>query len=248
MVVFSGILVAKPAVIEQEEIDAQVLCLAKERDELLLIKIEIGVLPVVEQSHAVVLCLVELVAHHPSLEPATAFAYPVCGKGEEEIRCTEGFSLPKQIGGRIVVDAAHDAQDVLVVHFEGEAEVARPSERSHQNTSLVLANRSTQTDLEEGLRHHVGTSTQAAIDHLLAELQLLVLHLHLLCPVASKLCEVILGSLEIEHRRGIAAQINLALFLLLYLCPLLDDVLLGEYHPLARLPLSPHPFGWDDRR
>ena len=24
--------------------------------------------------------------------------------------------------------------------------------------------------------------------------------------------------------------------------------LIGEYHPLAKLPLSPHPFGWDDRR
>ena len=22
----------------------------------------------------------------------------------------------------------------------------------------------------------------------------------------------------------------------------------GDYHPLARLPLSPHPFGWDDKR
>lgn len=24
--------------------------------------------------------------------------------------------------------------------------------------------------------------------------------------------------------------------------------LVGDYHPLAKLPLSPHPFGWDDRR
>jgi UDP-N-acetyl-2-amino-2-deoxyglucuronate dehydrogenase len=24
--------------------------------------------------------------------------------------------------------------------------------------------------------------------------------------------------------------------------------LVGDYHPLAKLPLSPHPFGWDERR
>ena len=24
--------------------------------------------------------------------------------------------------------------------------------------------------------------------------------------------------------------------------------LVGDYHPLAKLPLSHHPFGWDDRR
>jgi len=24
--------------------------------------------------------------------------------------------------------------------------------------------------------------------------------------------------------------------------------LVGDYHPLAKLPLSPHPFGWDEKR
>ena len=24
--------------------------------------------------------------------------------------------------------------------------------------------------------------------------------------------------------------------------------LVGDYHPLAKLPLAPHPFGWDEKR
>jgi hypothetical protein len=24
--------------------------------------------------------------------------------------------------------------------------------------------------------------------------------------------------------------------------------LVGDYHPLAKLPLIPHPFGWDEKR
>ena len=127
-----------------------------------------------------------------------------------------------------MVDTTDDTQNVLVIYLEGEAEVTCPTQRSHKDSPLVLAHRFPQTYLEERLCHQVGTGAQTAVNDFLTELQLLTQHLHFLGPIASKLGEIVTRSLEVEHRRSIATQIDFALLLLLNLCPLLDDVLLRK--------------------
>ena len=128
-----------------------------------------------------------------------------------------------------MVDAAYDTEDVLIVHFEGEAEVARPAQCAHEDGAFILADRPAQANLEERLSHEICPGPQAAVDNFLAEHQLLRLHLHLLCPVACELGQVVVGRLKVEHRRGIAAEIDFSLLLVTYLCPLLNDILLREH-------------------
>ena len=126
MVVLARVLVAEPTIIKQEEVDAQVLCLAEKLHKLLLVEVEVSVLPVVEKRHSVILSLVKLVVHHPTLEATTSFASSF-GKREEEISRSKSLALRQKIGRSIVIDAAHDSKNMLIVHFEGEAEVACPA-------------------------------------------------------------------------------------------------------------------------
>ena len=227
LVVAAGILVAEPSVVEQEQIDTQRLGFAEEVGKFLLIEVEICVLPVVEQRHAVLGAHVELVVQGPALETSASLAYALGGEGKIEVGRAEHLATRQEIARGVGVYTRDDAQCTVVVHLEGEAEVARPSKCSHEHASLLLAGGAVQSDFEEGLCKHRGTGAEAGVDDLLAILELLAAHLHLACPVAGKLGEVIGSFLKVEHRRIVAAQVNLPFLVVLDFAPLAYDVLVG---------------------
>ena len=138
-----------------------------------------------------------------------------------------GFQL---ILGRIRIDGRNDTQVAYVVHFERKAEVSGPSDCSHQYFSFVFISRLVQSDFEERLHVHGCTAAQFRIQDFLARLKLLGTHLHFFCPVAAELCQVITGTVEVKHGRGISPQSDRFLFLMFDFAPGLDDVFFGVCH------------------
>ena len=65
--------VCKPAVVEQEQVHTEAACLFHEVGKNLLVEVEGGVLPVVEQRHACALAVFEAVVSRPFMDASTTF-------------------------------------------------------------------------------------------------------------------------------------------------------------------------------
>ena len=70
MVVLARILVGKPSVVEQEHVHTQVFGILHQLSKALLVEVEARVLPVVEQSEAVVHAHVHLILACPVVQVA----------------------------------------------------------------------------------------------------------------------------------------------------------------------------------
>ena len=229
-VVGTRIFVAEPSVIEQEQIDAKVACFVKERCELGLIEVEEGVLPVVEQSHTVLLALEQLMIERPACETAAALTHSFGAEGKYEFGSDKHLAALQTIERRVGIDTAQNAQRTVMVHLKRKSEITGPGYCTHEHSTLVLACRSIEAQFEERLHSHGRTCAEAAVEYLLTVVELRVLHLHLLRPVAAEFCQIILLTLEIEHGRSVARKIHSALLVVAYLGPLLYDVLLCISH------------------
>ena len=126
-VVLAGIFVGKPAVVEQEEIHAQVLGILHQLGQRLLVEVEARVLPVVEEREASLHALVHLILARPVVEVARSLAHTMVAQGEDKLGRGEDLASLELIVGGVGVDGGQHTEHPHIVHLKGEAEVARPS-------------------------------------------------------------------------------------------------------------------------
>src|SRR5579863_2239419 len=84
MVAVARILVPEPAVIQQEKIDPQQPGLVEEAVELLLVKIELGCFPVVEEGIPAAVAIQYAAISCPAVEVAAGRAFPFGGVSKNE--------------------------------------------------------------------------------------------------------------------------------------------------------------------
>ena len=230
MVILARVLVGKPSVIEQEHIHSQILCILHQFSQTLLVEVESGVLPVVEQGHSVARTHVHLIQSGPVVQVARSLSHSILTHREDELRSGEHLSRLQFVVRSIRVDSRNHTQRSHVIHLEGEAEVACPSYCTQHHTSLILSGRRVESQFEERLLLHGSTCTQFRIHYLLARDQLGCLRLTLLGPVAVVGGHKILRALEVEHCRGVAPQRDGCLLLVRHLAPCLYHALLRVSH------------------
>ena len=89
IVILARIFVAKPSVIKQEHIYAEVFGFTEKFGQFLFIKVKIGILPVVEEGHTVFISLVKLVIECPSLKITATLSGTILTQGEDKVWGTE---------------------------------------------------------------------------------------------------------------------------------------------------------------
>ena len=224
------VLVAEPSVVEQEHVHAQFHGVVHQADQFVLVEVESRGFPVVQQGHAVALPVLELVFAGPVVEVAAGLSASAVAVGEVEVRRAEGLALGQLVFREIRVDAGDDAQVFLVVHLEGETEVAGPAQRAEDDFPFVLRRLFVEREDEHGRGEHVGARTQLGVEHLLAEVERRGAHGRLINPVAGELGEVVGRTAEVEHGGSVAFQLERFLLLVADFGEGLDDVLLRVGH------------------
>ena len=227
MVAAAGILVAKPAVVEQEHVHTQAHGIVHQAHQLLLVEVKEGGFPVVEQGHAVALAVFQAVLTCPAVQVAAGLATSLCAQREDEVGCDKSLAGLQLVGREVGIDARNQAQTVVLVHIEGEAVVACPCQGAHQHIACGLGRLTAQRELEERGHEHAGATAQLGVEHLLAKVQLALAHIHLVGPVAAELGEPVLATVERQQTRGIVVKCHSTLLAVDNLAVRYNDILVG---------------------
>ena len=227
-VVVPRMLVAEPSVVEQEHVHAEFRRVVHERREFFFVEVEIGCLPVVEQRHAVLAAVFELVAARPVVQAAACASGSPGAEGEDEFRRAEDFMGTQGVFRREGVDAGEDAQAVVLVHFEGEPEIARPCQRAQKHLPFGFGHRAVEGYGEQRRAEHVGPRAERRIEYLLAEVEPALALVDLVRPVSGKFGQVVAPGSEAKHRRCVFVQGDGFALVVYDLGPALDDVLAFE--------------------
>ena len=199
----AGMFVAEPTVVEQEHIHTECRRVVHDCCEFLLIEIEIGRFPVVQQCHPIFRAVFELVAAGPVVHAAACAACPFGAEGEDEFRCPENLSRLQGVFRCIGINAGQDAQIVVLVYFESETEIAGPSQCAQQDLSFGFGHRIVERHGEQRRAEHVGPGAERRVEDFFAEVEPAFGHIGFMGPVACEFGEVVAFGSEVEHRRGI---------------------------------------------
>ena len=226
MVVLARILVGKPTIIKQEHIYTQVLGILHQLSKTLLVEVEAGILPVVQERKAIFHTHVYLILTSPIVQITGSLTDTIIAHGKDKLRGSERFTSLQLIVRGVWIDGRNNTKGSHVIYLEGKAEVARPSDGSKHHLALILLGRLIESQFKERLLLHGCTGTQLGINNLLTSSQLASFRLAFLSPVAMIIGNEILVCLEIKHCRAISPKRNRSFLLMRDFAPRLDDVLL----------------------
>ena len=226
MVVLARILVGKPTIIKQEHIYTQVLGILHQLSKTLLIEVEAGILPVVQERKAIFHTHVYLILASPIVQITGSLTNTIIAHGKDKLRGSECLTSLQLIIRGVWIDGRDNTKGSHVINLEGKAEVARPSDGSKHHLALILLGWLIESQFKERLLMHGCTGTQLGINNFLTSSQLASLRLSFLSPVAMIIGNEILVCLEIKHCRAISPKRYRSFLLMRDFAPCLDDVLL----------------------
>ena len=99
------VFIGKPSVVEQEHVHTEAHGIVHEGYQFVLVEIEIGGFPVVEQRHTVGGTILELVASCPVVHVVRCLLETILAEGEVEVGCAERLVRRERAFGVIGVDA-----------------------------------------------------------------------------------------------------------------------------------------------
>ena len=226
MVVLTRILVGKPTIIKQEHIYTQVLGILHQLSKTLLVEVEAGILPVVQERKAIFHTHVYLILTSPIVQITGSLTDTIIAHGKDKLRGSKCLTSLQLIIRGVWIDGRDNTKGSHVIYLEGKAEVARPSDGSKHHLALILLGWLIESQFKERLLMHGCTGTQLGINNLLTSSQLASLRLSFLSPVAMIIGNEILVCLKIKHCRAISPKRNRSFLLMRNFAPRLDDVLL----------------------
>ena len=205
-IVLARILIGKPSVIKQEHVHTQVLGIFHQFCQTLLIEVETCVLPVVEQSQAILCAHVHLIKSCPVMKVSAGLTHTMIAESEDKLRCGEHLTCLQPVIRSIRIDGRYHTQGAHIIHFKGKLEISWPSYSAQHHLPLTFSGRSVKPKFEEWFLLHGSTCPQFGIHYLLTLGQLCGLWLTFLGPVAMISGHVVTRRFEVKHRGGIAPQ------------------------------------------
>ena len=201
------------------------LGLLHEFRQSLLVEIEAGIFPVVQQRQPASHTVAETILAGPVVQVAASLARTALTERKDELGRGENVTPLQRVGRGVGIDGGDDAQIAEVVHLKGEAEIAGPAEGAHEHLAAIFLHRTAEPYLKERRHLHGGARAQLRVHDFFAVPQTLRAHLHFFRPVTAELREVVSGTVEIEQGRSVSRQRDATLLVVRDVAPRFDDVL-----------------------
>ena len=190
VIIDARILVAEPAVIEQEQLGADFLRRIVEADNTVKIKVKTGCFPVVQKHAARRVAIANPEVARPRMQLPAHVAQALRAKCPNHGRRHECFIGFEFVGRCKRIHAAHRA-NARAIPIEAKLEAARPSERPRQHPARVLLRWPVERNQEAWVAELMRPHADLGIQYLQARRELLGGHVrHLLRPIPGEVGEI----------------------------------------------------------
>ena len=223
----AGIVLRKPAVVQDEHLEAHRGRVVNHPEEGFGREGEIGAFPAVQKGGIDLSAPINAVVPGPGVQVAGSLSRPAAGVGIDERRRPKDFAGCQFIGRGERTDPGQDCQPVGLVHLERQAEVTTPGQGAGDDFAHVLLQAVRIQTHQEGRVVALGDlRTAARLDHLRIMRKEFSLHLHLVGPTAVEMGQIILVRIQVQGTGGIVQQLHRLLAGVLDLRMGADDIFL----------------------
>ena len=195
----AGIILRKPAVVQDEHLEAHGRGIVDHPEQGFGREGEISAFPTVQERGIDLTARIHSVVPGPGVQIPGGLAGTPLREGVDEIGRDESLPGSQFVGRCIRADAGKDIQPSGLVHLEGKAEVAAPRQGSGDDlTGRFFQAVRIETHQERRIVALRDLRTAAGFDDFGVVREEFAVHLHLIGPAAMEMREIILVSIQIE--------------------------------------------------
>ena len=205
----AGIILRKPAVVQDEHLEAHRGRVVDHPEEGFGREGEVSAFPAVQEGGIDLTASVDAITAGPGMQVPGRLPRPFAGEGIDEIRCRKCLSCSQFIGRCKRTDPGQDREPAGLVLLEGKAEIAAPGEGAGDDfADILLQPVRIETHEEGGIRALCHLRAAAGFDDLRIMLQEFSIHLHLIGPAAMEMREIVLVRIQVQGAGGIVEQLH----------------------------------------